>query len=555
MPSGSRSPGPDGPSRLRPTIQRILDQNPDGLDWLVLLDPFDEGYGGLPPESPLNGVKVASVITDLAPSRVDDRRLAPLRRHDAILAFSEETEAECRRRLPLASGRIERLGLGLDESWTGSDASEPSGMPSGEELARLGIGGPFLLANMASGADRSNLGGVLEAYRRLPVEHRQGHQLVIAGELDDPWAAVAYLHDQGAAEGLVLAGPVDEPTLRSLYSRCAAFVSPSFEEAATLSMVEALGRGSAVVAGRAGNQPEVLADAGLLADPDDPSEIAGQVTRVLDDVDLARGLRRKALVRSAQFPWDRVVEGFLAALQDRESEPSRPRLRFDRAHIPRSRIALFTASRGARSAAFHLDGWLIRAARAAFDVDRYFEAGDAALVERFPIDFGGFDARQFARNDDILGYRAVIRILPDIFSVKAKRGRLEARPALVFLRDESSLDRIGLEGPEAGPVMTEVEAEVACLRLRELFLTSSRLVVRSSRNLAAIRSCFPEFADQVVELGPVDPSRAARDLAELVECCPAARPLGLGRTWELGSPLAARSPGATEADESYLEAR
>src|ERR1700733_11397446 len=106
--------GSDGPAKLRPIIQRVLDHNPDGLDWLVLLDPFHEGYGGLPPESPLNGVKVASMISDTAPTRVDYRRLAPLRRHDAILAYSESTADECRLRMPTAECRITRIGLGVD---------------------------------------------------------------------------------------------------------------------------------------------------------------------------------------------------------------------------------------------------------------------------------------------------------------------------------------------------------------------------------------------------------------------------------------------------------
>ncbi len=186
--------GSDGPAKLRPIIQRVLDNNPDGLDWLVLLDPFDVGYGGMPPESPLNGVKIASMITDLAPSRVDDRRLAPLRRHDAILALrSRSTADECRLRMPTAEGRITRIGLGVDTLESDIDAFEPLSESTATELGRLGIVGPFLLANMASGADRSNLGGVLEAYHRISMEHQRSHQLVVAGDLDDPWAAIAYL--------------------------------------------------------------------------------------------------------------------------------------------------------------------------------------------------------------------------------------------------------------------------------------------------------------------------------------------------------------------------
>jgi glycosyltransferase involved in cell wall biosynthesis len=549
--------GPGGPGKLRPTIQRVLDHNPDGLDWLVLLDPFDEAYGGMPPDSPPNGVRVASLITDLSPGRVDDRRLSPLRHHDAILAFAEEVADECRRRLPTASRRIERLGLGLDESWTGLDASEPMTGATAERLGRLGIDGPFLLANIASGSDRSNLIGLLETYHRLPLDHRKRHQLVVAGKVDDPWGAIAHLHDRGCDEGLVLVGPVDEPTLRTLYGRCSVFVSPSFGEASTVSLIEAMSQGTPSVAGRSGSQSEVLGDAGLLADPADPSAIAEQVVRVLSDVDLGRDLRKRALARSGQFSWEPVVEGFIAVLERRESRPVGPTLRFDRAHVARLRVAVFAASPDGRSSPF--DGRIVRACRASHDVDLYLEPGDPALLERLPVEFGGFDARQFARNDDILAYHAVVHLLPDVFSVKGMLRRLNDRPGLVFFRDEASLDRIGFEDPRTGLASTNTEAEVACSRLHELFLTSSRLVVRSSRNLAAIRSYFPLFADRVVEMstlgGDDDPgsSTASRLLAEFIEGCAAVLPGGAGRPrhgrpgWMLES--------AQGAGESYLEAR
>jgi glycosyltransferase involved in cell wall biosynthesis len=521
--------GIDGPARLRATIQRVLDRNPDGLDWLVLLDPFDPGYGGLPPESPLNGVKVASVIAGVAPNRIDDRRLAPLRGHDAILAFSESTAAECRRRLPSARRRVQTLGLAVDDSWTGLDTTEPLSEATAERLGRLGIEGPYLFANLASGADRSNVGGILEAYHRLALEHQKGHQLVIAGELDHPWRALAYLHDHGCGEGLVLVGPVDEPTLRTLYGRCAAFVSPSFSEASPRSLVEAMRLGAAVVAGRAGSQPDVLADAGLLADPVDPAEIAGQVARILADVALKQDLREKALARSKQFEWGPVVEKFLGVLGGSdESIPPRPRLRFDRAHVARPRIAMFAASST-------VDDRVARACGAFYDVDRYFEPGDPALVERFAIEAGGFDVRQFARNDAILDYHSVVYLLPDVFSLKAAFDRLDDRPGLVVLRDETSLGRIGL--------VADFEAEVACQRLRELFLTSSRLVVRSPRDLDAIRSAFPENAERVVAIPDLgDPGAGWRSL---IEDCAAGLP---GRTDSgFGWPTSPHSPRVADA--------
>ena len=502
--------------RFRPTIQRLLDQNPDGLDWLVLLDPFDGAYGGVPPEAPLNGLRVASLVNDLAPTLADDRRLAPLRRHDAILAVSESTAADCRRRLGSASWRVRTIGVACDESFVSPDMAEPLTDAIGDGLSRLGIAGPFLFASMAGGANRANLGGVLDSYHRLPLEHRRRHQLVISGMVDDPWGVVAYLHEQGCAEGLVLAGEVDERTLRTLYGRCAAFVSPSIEEGSGLSLVEAMRCGAPILAGRAGAQPEIVGDAAILVDPFDPSDIAGQLGGLLSDVDLERDLRRKALARASRFTWGPVVEQVLSVFRREESNPPRSHFRFDRAHVARPRIAIFPNLSREASAPDELADQAPAALLEAYSVDLYLEPAGAALIDELPPEFGGFDARQFDRNDGILSYHAVVYHVADALALDSKLGALRNRPGLVFLEDDRFLDRIAPEvvGPGPGPpgraASTEpppssrrdLDAEWASNRLRELFLTSSRLAVRSRRHRDRIAGSMPEFADQVVEIPP-----------------------------------------------------
>ena len=454
-------------TRGRGSIPGVIDHNPDDLDWLVLLDPFHCGSRGIAPRAKLDGIKVASVITDLAPGRADDRRLAPLRSHDALLTFSEGTEAECLERLSTPANRVVRIGLGVDETWDGEASSELGA----EQLQGLEINGSFLFANLAAGPEDSNLAGILDAYRRLPIDLREAHQLVIAGEVADPWAAVRLLQDHRCAEGLVLAGRVDDPTLRLLYDRCAAFVSPSFSRASALSVIEAMARGAAIVAGRSGSQPGVVEDAGLLADPTDPSEIAAQVARLLSDLDFSQALRRKALVRSRDFPWAEVIDRFLAVLED--EGPAR---------VERSDREIFVAAR---------DEWACRcnAVDAASDDHREAETPEGASFH----------------DGSLAGLRwedVTIHVLADVFSVRSRRRVLERQPGLVLFRDESSLDRIEYAPWKPLPTLGDVEAEVACSRLREIFATSSRVAVRSSRNLGAIRSRFPEYADQVVLIPP-----------------------------------------------------
>jgi glycosyltransferase involved in cell wall biosynthesis len=521
----SLAPISGGSTRLRPTLQRVIDQNPDGLDWLILLDPFEPNYGGIPPESPLNALKIASIVLDLAPNLADDRRLAPLRRHDAIFAVSEATANESRRRFGSASRRVSTLGLACDPGFAGDQSSEPLTRVSGEELGRLGITGPFLFANLVGGNERANLAGIIESFHQLPFEQRRRHQLVVAGLVSDPWSVVAYLHDRGCAESLLMIGEVDESTLKTLYHRCSAFVSPSIEEGSGLTLVEAMLCGAPVIAGRTGAQPEIVGDAGLVVDPFDPTEIATELARLLSDADLAHQLSCRAMARGQLFGWEPVIRGLLASLEAELAPVSGHRLRIDQAHVARQRIALFPEVPKVELKPVDLGDQVPTAWSDSYQVDLYLEPEHARLLDGIPSNLGGFDARQFERNDRILGYHAVVYRLGSIDDLEARLNRMRTRPGLILFRDDAIFDQIGLDGDEALSALILV-------KFRELFLTASRLGVRTSRQAARIKACLPEFAGQIVVfpiIGSNDSTMPGAFVREELDRCAAELPRGPGR--------------------------
>jgi glycosyltransferase involved in cell wall biosynthesis len=77
-----------------------------------------------------------------------------------------------------------------------------------------------------------------------------------------------------------------------------------------------------VLASRRGSLPEVVGDAGLYFDPEDPAAIAASARRLLDDPALRERLSRIALARAGRFSWDRAAElaelSFRRALEDRQ---------------------------------------------------------------------------------------------------------------------------------------------------------------------------------------------------------------------------------------------
>ena len=501
-------------SRLRSTTQRLLDLNPDGLDWLVLLDPFAPDYGGIPPESPLNRVKVASVVHDLASAIADDRVLAPLRRHDAILAVAESTAVLCRQRLGLAANRVSTIGVASDATFAAPGVSEPMTRVSGDELGCLGIHGPFLFASLVSGSIRSNLLGILDTYHRLPIDSRRKHRLVIAGAIDEPGEARRFLYDRGCDDGLILVGDVSERSLRTLYGRCSAFLAPSFDAGSGLSLVEAMRCGAVVMAGREGNQARIVGDAGILVDPSNPGEIAAELAALLGDADQSRDLRRRATDRSTLFCWEPVIEAVVLALTADTIRPSNRRLRFDQSHAVRPRIAVFPSVTDATTSRVDLASQVPTEWRQAFNVDLYLDARASSLADGLPTEFGGFDDRQFDRNDRLLNYHAVVYRFDSVTDLEAKLAAIARRPGLIFLSDYAFLDLVdadALASSTAHARLCDHRSDHAVGLLREVFDTGSRLAVQSVYHQDRIKAAIFDHSHQLVL---IPPSEAVSPLSE-----------------------------------------
>ncbi|HET8813273.1 MAG TPA: glycosyltransferase, partial [Gaiella sp.] len=101
--------------------------------------------------------------------------------------------------------------------------------------------------------------------------------------------------------GVESLGGVPTSELVSLYRRAAALVFPSLYEGFGLPPLEALACGCPVASSDAGSLPEVLDDAAVLFDPEDPSAIAAGVAEVLDR---AGELSALGPPRAAAFTWE-----------------------------------------------------------------------------------------------------------------------------------------------------------------------------------------------------------------------------------------------------------
>lgn len=165
-----------------------------------------------------------------------------------------------------------------------------------------------------------NVPCLLRAFARVRREI-PGARLVVNGPRMGPgqpgqrWAARQRLGDGVTFNGLRPHGEL----LRGLEQDADAVVHTTREESFSKVVLEAMVKGVPVVGGRrSGGVPWLLdgGQAGLLADIEDPSEVAAQMLRLVREPTLYRDLAARAWERARQeFTLDAVADRYLAAYQ------------------------------------------------------------------------------------------------------------------------------------------------------------------------------------------------------------------------------------------------
>jgi glycosyltransferase involved in cell wall biosynthesis len=432
------------------SIDRLAQVNPDGLDVLLLLSPFELHGDYDPPARPLNGPAMSAVLYDLVPFLFQEkyltwppaarrfyRNLERLRTYDALLAISEATRDDGRKLLGRSGDRIVNISAASDPAFFTPDRSDPMPRAVRADLDRLGIDRPFVFC-LGSTDERKNLLGLIDAFRLLPESTRSAHQLVVACALPPEHVERLRRHAEtrGVADSLVLTGQVSDETLRTLYRRCVLFALPSLYEGFGLPLLEAMHCGAAVVGGKNSSQVEVVGDAGLLANVHDAGDIAAKLSAILDDPALAASLRARAPEQAGRFSWEGTASRALEALAGAARRGRRTRrLRVDRAHGEGPRIAIVSPWPPKATGVADYAWRLARELRRHYAVDLYHDAGYEPDLGRDGRDFGCYDHRLFARNAAVRGYRGVLFQMGNSYYHRFVYEALRAHRGIVTLHD------------------------------------------------------------------------------------------------------------------------
>lgn len=254
--------------------------------------------------------------------------------HDLhFLAHPERTSREIRRDYPWLARMHARLAdrIIVSSRFAAGEVQRAFDVPL-EKIAVCPAGAPDWARNLQGGDPngyllflgtldaRKNIGGLLAAYQQLLARHPSPPRLVMAGGAGSAGLeATRWLEDiakrplAGSVEHL---GYVEDNARASLFQGARIFVLPSFEEGFGLPALEAMAAGVPVVASNRGSLPEVIGEAGLLIEPDDPESLASAIARILTEPELWQTLRRRGLDRARQFSWKQTASDVRRAYED-----------------------------------------------------------------------------------------------------------------------------------------------------------------------------------------------------------------------------------------------
>lgn len=152
---------------------------------------------------------------------------------------------------------------------------------------------PFFL-HISDCRPKKNVQRIIDAYRMLPQHSRPYLVLIIPG---------FYRQLQPESRIVVISRRLNHSELSAYYQNTLAFIFPSLHETFGLPIVEAMACGCPVITSNSTACREIAANAAILVDPYETSDITGAMYELCHNHQKRDSLARLGIERAAQFDW------------------------------------------------------------------------------------------------------------------------------------------------------------------------------------------------------------------------------------------------------------
>lgn len=229
---------------------------------------------------------------------------------DRVITVSASTKSDVMKYLKAPEEKIKVVYNGKDESFKLLDQNEIS-----EFKRRYNLAFPFILY-VGVLQPRKNIPTLIKAYYKLK-QHKTKHKLVITGgkgwQYKEIFETVKKLNLQ---KDVIFTGHIIDEDIPRLYNAADLFVFPSIYEGFGIPPLEAMACGIPVIASNASSLPEVVGDAGIMADPYDVDGLADAMHKVLTNGRLREDMIKKGLEQAKMFSWEKCARETLKVYEE-----------------------------------------------------------------------------------------------------------------------------------------------------------------------------------------------------------------------------------------------
>lgn len=235
---------------------------------------------------------------------------------DRIIAVSEHTKSDLVKYFNADPEKISVIYEAADLKFNASrDESAIAQLKK-----KHGIERPYFLF-VGSLKPHKNVHRLIRLFRQLHKEARTESVLVLAGRKDRHYpAGYEELSALQSGQGVLHLEGVEDADLKHLYQGALALIHPSLYEGFGLTLLEAMGSGTPVIASQSASIPEVTGDAACLVDSCQDPAMMQAIRRMETDPVYRSGLRERGLRRASQFSWRETASKTLALYEKVLSE-------------------------------------------------------------------------------------------------------------------------------------------------------------------------------------------------------------------------------------------
>ncbi|HLD28135.1 MAG TPA: glycosyltransferase family 1 protein [Patescibacteria group bacterium] len=223
-----------------------------------------------------------------------------IRRADVIITDSQFSKLEI---MDLYSAKPEKIKV----VYLGYDSLKYNQNSTRVDLAKYNISQPYLLY-IGRLEKKKNILGIVQSFI-LAKEKHLDLKLVLVGNTGKDFEKIREIIKQNKIQAeIIMPGYVPEDDLPEIIRQAEIFVFPTLYEGFGLPIIQAMACGTPVITSNINPHLEVASDGAVFVSPQNPTDIAGQINKILADEEFKNDLIGRGLERVKIFSWRKTSE-------------------------------------------------------------------------------------------------------------------------------------------------------------------------------------------------------------------------------------------------------